>query len=333
MADFKNGSFAPLYFVYGEEEHQKSAIQEALVATALAAHEKDFNLDIVYGKESTADAVMALCVSMPMMAERRVVLVRDFEKLDGNERFVAYADRPNPAACVMLVCRNKVNMSTNPYRAIKTRAVALNLEQPKPWEMGKWIQQYVREQGGRIEQGAAQMLGEVVGSDTQAAVLEIDKLTTFSGGRDVILEDDVIHAGGQTREHNAFALQKAVGRADYEGALRIAERLLRQASNESSEGIKLIAILGAYLTKVWILSECQERTSNPKELTARVGINSYYLDEYRSVLRYYSVDALEDAMAAVMSADFELKGGAARDPRLIMNLMLRRMIPTGTHRL
>jgi DNA polymerase-3 subunit delta len=41
----------------------------------------------------------------------------------------------------------------------------------------------------------------------------------------------------------------------------------------------------------------------------------------------YSIDALEDAFAALMAADFELKGGAVRDPRLVVNLMLRRMVP------
>jgi DNA polymerase-3 subunit delta len=326
-ADFKRGQFAPLYFVYGDEDYQKTVLQEALVAAALQPHEKDFNLDVVYGNESSADAAIGLCVSMPMMADRRVVLVRDFEKLDENERFVAYADRPNPAASVMLVCRGKPNMSRNPYRAIKGKSVAVELEPPKEREMAGWIERYVKRSGGRIEQGAARMLAEVVGTDTQAAVLEIDKLTTFSGGRGLILEDDVLGASGQTREHNVFALQKAVGRADYRRALGIAERLLRQAPDPRGEGIRLVAILAAFVTKLWILSECQETTLNPKELAARVGISSYFIDEYRACLRLYSIGALEDACVALLAADFELKGGAVRDPRLVMNLMLRKMVP------
>jgi DNA polymerase-3 subunit delta len=125
-----------------------------------------------------------------------------------------------------------------------------------------------------------------------------------------------------------FALQDAVGRADYPGALVIAERLLRQAPDPRGEGIRLVAILAIFVTRLWILSECQQRTSNPGELAARVGIFPYRrIDEYRASLRLYSIDALEDAFAALMAADFELKGGAVRDPRLVVNLMLRRMVP------
>ncbi len=329
-AAFERAEFSPLYFVYGTEEYQKSALQDALLRTALQPHERDFNLDIVYGSEADADAVLGLCVGMPMMAARRVVIVRDFERLKGNARFVNYAENPNPAAVVMLVCRGKPNMSTNPYRAIKAKSEALAFEAPKDRDMPRWIDLLVQRSGGSIEPRAAQMLADIVGTDIQSAKQEVDKLSTLAGDRARIAPEDVIRASGQTREHNVFELQKAIGRADYPASLGIADRLLRQAPNPVGEALRMVAILSAYVTKLWILSEWHNKSISSRELAARVGIPSYYIQEYTASLRYYPGRALEDALSALLAADFELKGGSVRDPRLVVNLMLRRMVPGGS---
>lgn len=327
-ASFERREFAPVYFVYGLEEYQKSVLQESLLRHALQPHERDFNLDLVYGNESDAQAVVGLCLGMPMMAERRVIVVRDFEQLKGNELLVSYAERPNPAAVVMLVCRGKPNLSTNPYRALKSKSLAVGFDPPRERDMPAWIGRAASRAGSKLEPRAAQMLAEVVGTDAQAAVQELEKLATFAGAREEIGADDVIRASGQTREHNVFELQKAVGRADYGGALGIADRLLRQAPNPTGEGLKMVAILTGWATKMWILSECQGRTTSSGELAARVGIPSYYIQEYVASLRYYGRSALEMAFSALLAADYELKGGSVRDPRLVVSLMLRRMVPS-----
>lgn len=329
QAAFERNDFAPLYFLYGTEEYQKTALQESLIRHALQPHEKDFNFDLIYGAETDAPTVLGLCAGLPMMAERRLVIVRDFEKLADNAMFVSYAERPNPSAVVVLVCRGKPNMTTNPYRAIKSKAVGLEFADPRDRDMAAWITRHAERAGAPIEARAAQMLADVVGTDVQSAVHELDKLATFTGGKGRISPDDVIRASGQTREHNVFALQKAVGEADYPAALTIAERLLRQAPNPQGEGLKIVAILGAFVAKLWILSEWQGKGSDSRELADRVGIPSYYMQEYMRSLRYYRGAALEDAFSALLAADFELKGGSVRDPKLVLSLMLRRMVPGG----
>ncbi len=324
---FERHEFAPVYFVYGLEEYEKSLLQDALLRTALQPHERDFNLDLIYGNETDGQTVVGLCMGMPMMAERRVIVVRDFEQLKGNDVLVSYAERPNPSAVVMLVCRGKPNLSTNPYRALKGKSVAVAFDPPRERDMPAWINRAAKRTGCTLEPRAAQMLADVVGTDAQSAVQELEKLATFAGTRERIEADDVIRASGQTREHNVFELQKAVGRADYGGALGIADRLLRQAPNPTGEGLRMVAILSGWATKMWILSECQGRTTSSSELATRVGIPSYYIQEYMGSLRYYGKSALEMVFSALLAADFELKGGSVRDPRLVVSLMLRRMVP------
>lgn len=322
---FRHGNLAPLYLLYGEERYFVDRLQALLVANALAPHERDFNLDVLYGRETDAATALAACAAFPMMAERRVVVIRDFDALEGNDRFKAYAEQPNPTAVVLLVAGEKVNLSRHPYRALREHAVVAEFKRLYDREMPRWIGEEVRLRGLRIDQEAVRMLAEYVGTNLQQAVTEIDKLVAFIGDRTTIESDDVVQASGQTREFNVFELQRAVSERRYPDAMRIAERLLQQASNGRGEALMIVGVLTSFFMKLWVLTTCQARNLSEKEMTSRIGVPPYFLKEYLNSLRRFDQSALASAFSALVAADYELKGGSSRDERLILGLLLRRL--------
>jgi len=323
---FRHRNFKPLYFLFGEETFLSSELQDLLLQHALAPHERDFNLDIVYGAEADAQATLSLCSSYPVFAERRVVIVRDFDKLKGNKLFTHYAEQPNPQAIVMLVCSGKPNLTTHPYRALKEHAVWAEFKPLYTNQMPGWIQGRIRSRGYEIEPQGAQMLAEFVGTNLQSAATEIDKLITYAGGRTKLTGDDVVQAGGQSREFNVFELQRAIGEGRYVDAVKITERLLHQSSNARSEALMIVSVLTAYFTKLWKLAACQTKGVPEGQMAARIGVSPYFVKEYVAALRRMGGRAVQNAFSALLAADFELKGGSGRDERLIMTLLLRNVV-------
>lgn len=326
---FRHRNFKPLYFLYGEETFLMDELQARLLETALQPHERDFNCDLIYGAEADVNQVLAACNSFPMMAERRVVIVRDFEKLKDNRRFQHYAAQPNPSAVVLLLCSTKPNLSAHPYRALKQHAAWGEFKPLYPREMPGWIQKRVERQGCRIDPDAVQMLADFVGTRLRDAVLEIDKLRTFAGERTHLTLDDVVRASGQTRECNVFELQRLIGACQYGEAVAITERLLQQASNRRGESLMIVSVLLSYFTKLWKLTGCLAAPRRPddRELAKRIGVNPFFIKEYLASLRHYDVAAIRRAFITLLAADFELKGGSTRDERLILLLMMRRLLP------
>lgn len=324
---FRHGNFKPLYFLYGEERFLIDEVQALLIEQALAPHERDFNLDVVYGADTEASAVLALCASYPVMAQRRVVLVRDFDKLKGNRSFTAYAEHPNPQAVVLLACSGKPNLSAHPYRALKQHAAWGEFKPLYPRQMPGWLSQRAEALGYRLQPQAAQMLAEYVGPDLQSGAEELEKLITYAGGRKTLTADDVLQASGQTREFNVFELQRAIGEGRYADALRIGERLLQQASNARGEALMIVSILTSYFTKLWKLSAVQGRSMAPPAMAQRIGVPPFFIQEYLSSLKRFGPAAIEAAFASLLAADYELKGGAERDERLVLALLLRRLVP------
>lgn len=324
---FRHGNFKPLYFFYGTERFLMDALQETLVAHALAEHERAFNLDIVYGAEAQVASVLSLRASYPVMATRRVVIVRDFDKLKENRRFATYAEHPNPQAVVLLQCGVKPNLSAHPYRALRQHAVWAAFKPLYDNQMPGWIQKQAQAMGRRMEPAAVQMLAEYVGTSLAAANAELDKLVTFAAGRKTLTADDVVRASGQTREFNVFELQRAIGEGRQADAHRIAERLLQQASNQRGEALMIVSVLVGYFTKLWKLTACQARRMTDREMATRVGISPFFIKEYLASLRRFDLAAIERAFTALLAADYELKGGANRAEHLVLGLLLRRLLP------
>ncbi len=325
---FRHQNFKPLYFMYGEETYLIEQAQQWLIEHALTPHERDFNLDVIYGAEAEATQVLAQCASYPMMAERRVVIVRDFEKLKGNTLFQHYAEKPNPSAVVLLACRTRPNLSAHPYRALKQHAAWAEFKPVKQHEMGAWVTRYLKDRGYRLEPDAAAMMADTIGTDLQTAVSEADKLIVYAAPRTTLTREDVLQAAGHSREFNVFELQKAIGEGHYPQAATIAEQLLQQSSNESGEALRVVAILSAYFVRLQKLVYCQHKRMPERMMAAEVGVSPFFLKEYLMSARRFPQPRLDAAFAALLAADYELKGGSARSARLIMLLLLRRLLPS-----
>jgi len=326
LSEFQRGKFGPLYLLYGEERYFIDRLQDALLEHAIAPHEKDFNLDILYGSEVDAQAALSACRAFPMMANRRVVVIRDFDKMKDNAIFKVLGEQLNPACVVFLVCAGKPNLTKHPYRALKQGGTALEFKALYANQLPTWIKQMAKEEGFSMDAKAAQMLADYVGSSLSAVSAELGKLAAFVGDRKVLTAEDVVQASGQTRDYNVFELQRVVGENRFEDAMRISERLLQQSSSSSAEANRIVSVLTSFFIKLWLLTGLQGARAPEKEMASAIGVSPYILKEYLSVLRRFDKKALDNAITCLLAADYELKGGSQRSDRLILDLLFRRIL-------
>ncbi len=66
--------FAASYYISGEDEHRKDLLVHRLISAAVDPATKDFNLDMLRGAEADAQVLDSMLQTLPMMAERRVVV-------------------------------------------------------------------------------------------------------------------------------------------------------------------------------------------------------------------------------------------------------------------
>jgi DNA polymerase III subunit delta len=96
----KKGDLAPVYYLYGTEDVLKDEAVKTILDRALDPTLRDFNFDQRSAAQLNAEEVHALCNTLPMLADRRVVLLRDVEgwkrKTKGRAEFIRYLPHPSP---------------------------------------------------------------------------------------------------------------------------------------------------------------------------------------------------------------------------------------------
>ena len=119
-------------------------ITDAILKNVLEEHERDFNQSIIYGKEAEAGSVIAEAKGYPMMAERRVVVLKeaqDFRAIDDLEAYFS-----NPSEQTVFVVNFKYKNYDSRKKAAKAAAkngVFLKCEKIKDYKLADWIGSYV----------------------------------------------------------------------------------------------------------------------------------------------------------------------------------------------
>ena len=81
IRDIKERRFSPIYILMGDESYYIDKISDVLSDTVLQTEERDFDQTILFGTDTTAVQIADLCRAYPMMAEHRVVIIKEAQAI------------------------------------------------------------------------------------------------------------------------------------------------------------------------------------------------------------------------------------------------------------
>jgi len=230
----KAREFVGAYCIHGEDDFLKERAVKELVGAAVEEGTRDFNLDVRQGGELDAETLGTLLSTPPMMAERRVVVVRDAAALRKEAKgwldgyLERMARREGAAADVVLVLVYASGEKGKPDKNILARALAVDFA-PLSWDrLPKWIAHHAStELGVSVTDAAAELLQQAVGNDLGALAAELDKLASYTRGEEID-ESAVTAVVGVRRGETLADFLDLVARRDAAGALALVPHILTQ---------------------------------------------------------------------------------------------------------
>jgi len=180
----KQGSFNGAYYISGEDDFQKEDAMKQLVAAALDPATRDFNMDVRRAQDVDARSLDLLLSAVPMMAERRVAVIRDASALKKEARVVLGRFLQKPPPDLMLVLVEASGAKTD--KELSQLAVQMEFDLLSPGRIPRWISHYVSAKlDTSITSGAAELLHAAIGSDLYDLVSELEKLASYCGGAEI----------------------------------------------------------------------------------------------------------------------------------------------------
>ena len=94
MKDLKAQIYFPVYILMGDESFYIDKLCDYITENVLQPEEKDFNHVILFGADTTASQVVDQCIGYPMMAEHRVVILKEAQNLKNFDAIEKYFENP-----------------------------------------------------------------------------------------------------------------------------------------------------------------------------------------------------------------------------------------------
>jgi DNA polymerase III subunit delta len=327
----KTRRFDAVYAFHGENDFRKEDALRQLLASALEPSTRDFNVDVLRGGEADADSVEVALGALPMLAERRVVVLRDPAALRKNAlaRLEKYLENPSESTVLVLLYPSG---SEVPARIAK-HATLVELEPLSGERLIKWvIRQAKTAHGAEITREAAVLLQEAVGTDLLELEGELDKLASYTDGERI--ETSAVSAVVGVRPGETIAsLLDAVAARDVRRALALVPLVLRQPR---VSGVTLVMSLGAQMLGIgW----CRARrdTGSGTQALQREGFGvarrvfpfmdprpaGERLSAWIRASAEWSASDIETALDALLAADIALKETrVASDEQIVSTAVL-----------
>lgn len=333
----KRGEVATVYYLHGPEDALKAEVVRAVLSRALDPSLRDFNLDQRSAAQLDAETVLTLCRTPPMMADRRVVVIRDVEawkrRTAARAAVLRYLERPAPDVTLVLV---QGTGEAEEDRELAARAVAVRCEPLPPERAARWVLHRAGELGLAMEPEAADHLVRVAGADLGPLAVELEKLAALADQGPVTAER-VAAVVGVRRGETAHDWRDAVMEDDAARATALLAPVLAQPG---ATGVRLVTLLGTTLIGVGAARAALERQGGgPRLETAMFELllraRPYGLLPYREEARRWARWAarwtgprIADALRAALAADVALKSTTVSDERgILLDLVLSVTVP------
>jgi DNA polymerase-3 subunit delta len=224
----KRQSFDAAYYIWGEDDYQKDDAVRQLIDAALDPGARDFNLDTRRSTELDAEALGVLVSTPPMMASRRIVVLREVNGLKKDARKVLdqYLTKPAPDLLLLMTAA----VGSKPDASLLAASTSLQFDPLTGDRIPKWIAHHATsELGVKISESAIELLQAAVGSDLHQLSAELEKLASYiEGHSEEIGEEAVAAIVGVRRGETQADLLDAVADRNAPRALGLISHVLNQ---------------------------------------------------------------------------------------------------------
>lgn len=310
MAKTTDTALLPAYLVVGDDALKKEAVLKRMRVRLEKLGDLSFNSDSFNGEAASGEEIVSACQTMPFASEKRLVIVKDAEKLKkaDSEELVSYLAQPSTST-VLLLLSEKLAKNTRLYKAVAAlgTSAVIDCARPKKRDLAAHVRNMAPAHGITLTDGAARALVDLLGEDTVRIDTELEKLSLSGSGNAAIEEAEVRRVVSREAEAKPWDLTDAVAARDMRRALSVRARM------PSASPYSLLGMCVARMRELMCAKAVLNAGGNANQVASELKMPDWKVKGLVSSARAYSASELRSAIEGALACEREMKSGADPD--------------------
>lgn len=335
LKEAESGELRPVYLLVGDEPYLEGQVLSALKQAAMKGGVPGLNDEVLTAGEVTVDRVLSAARTLPMMAKRRLVILRGLERWEpregverkGNDPFEAlldYAKNPTPTTLLVL-SGGGLDKRRRFVTQAKSHGFIVSCDALDGAALPAWIERTAKHRGARIARDVADAIAELAGPELSPVADAVERLCLYVGPGGEITEDAVAECVVRLRPSTVWELVGAVGRRDAGAALAALDRVYDPADR----GLRLLGVL-AWSTRQLVKFEAATRAGKkPGDAAIAAGAPPFKARELAEQVKGLGRAELAHFVLSLAALDGNLKGGSKRPPEASLTQTVLDLVKSG----
>lgn len=316
LQDIKQKTYKNIYLLCGEEAYLRNQYKKKL-KEALVAEGDTMNYSYYEGKDIIVHEVIDMAETLPFFADRRVLMIENSGFFKNKCEELADYMAEIPESSFFIFVETELDKRNRLYKEVKKRGRIVEFGTQKEDTLMKWILGMLKKEGKNITRETMQTFLTKTGSDMQLIKNELDKLTAYAEGRDVITAEDVEHVCTTQTTNKIFEMVNAIADGKQKKALELYEDLL--ALKEPP--MRILFLIARQFHQLYQVKLLSKEGVPQAEIAKQAGIVPFAVKKYQTQAKSFSEEELRGAVEECVAGEEAVKTGAMND-RLSVELII-----------
>jgi len=276
---------------------------------------RDLAYTVFHGDETKAQEIVQEARTVPFLAERRVVLVRNADRFgadSGEEALLEYLEAPCDMTSLLMVA-GQVDRRTRFYKLCEKAGLIVECPMLSQREASAWAVNEARKRGKKLALAAAEQMVHRSGLHLGDINNALNIVVSFVGDRETIGESDVTAACADVAEEEIWTLTDAIAASEMPKALESLRRLQDLGKHEDE-------ILGSIN---WLLTSAYAVESSGSHAT----VHAFVADKVRPLGKKFGLKKLRAAFQLCTDTHFMIRSTGVNGPLALELLVLKLAMP------
>lgn len=187
--DIKNRAFHKLYLLYGEEDYLKKMYRNSLKKAILAGSD-DINYSYFEGKDTDVLQIKEIVETLPFFNDYRLVIIEDSGFFKSANTLTDYLEGM-PESSIVVFVEKETDKRNKLYKYVNKNGIAVEMKQMGVKDIKRFVALMLKENGKKMREATADYFLQQVDNSMVNITNEIDKLVSYTYGREEITAEDI----------------------------------------------------------------------------------------------------------------------------------------------